>query len=585
MVNPIKQFRLDHMFFASFAGLIMVLTLIVTWIAYSVSSQQLQKTTSFYQQGLLAELNKEMVLQLNTIEQISLSTSRNIDFLDYLSLDGDEYARIKKFNDILQYLTNITNSTGSIYSIHLYVDHPVSSDRQRSVQFIDFKQLSREPWYASVQNTDFTWIGEHTIQTFQGRVPVVSFARKIYSNKNEYKGLILINVKASVIHQVLEGQSHTGNRLLFDTAGHLLAQINDVPVKHRIEQQTKLLEAGVGSRRLQRENGDDLSLMVWSRQFNSNLVLIEVTPWELVTQGSVELARIMLIVGFSTVLAALCLSLSIAKQLMKPIRLLVQAMSKYMLDSSKVQLPSDYRNEFGYLFNGYRRQMERIDELYGSLEIQHRLQREAEVKALQANINPHFLYNTLDQINWMAMESGQHRISHILELVGRMFRIGLSGGESLIPLEQELQHVECYLGIQQIRWQEGLEYRIEIQEDLKAFYIPKITLQPFVENAILHGFHGRASGLIVIRAELQEQVLCITVSDNGRGLKPTWRDKGSRRKGGYGIRNVRERIGALFGPTYGLILENQPEGGARVTIRLPLISEESDLYGNRESVS
>jgi two-component system sensor histidine kinase YesM len=213
--------------------------------------------------------------------------------------------------------------------------------------------------------------------------------------------------------------------------------------------------------------------------------------------------------------------------------------------------------------------MERIDELYKSIEIHHQRQREAEVKALQANINPHFLYNTLDQINWMALQEGQQKISNVLELTGQMFRIGLSNGESFIPIRDELQHVECYLRIQQICWEEGLFYEIHVPDELKSYLIPKITLQPFVENAILHGFHGRSSGLIVIQAVQADNRIIFTISDNGKGFNVNQQENRKKIKGGYGIRNVRERIDALFGPSYGVEIESKADCGTVIAISLP----------------
>ncbi len=139
----------------------------------------------------------------------------------------------------------------------------------------------------------------------------------------------------------------------------------------------------------------------------------------------------------------------------------------------KINLPEDYRNEFGVLFSGYRKLIDRIQQLYVSLEDQYKRQRSAEIKALQAMINPHFLYNTLDQLNWMAIEAGQDRMSRILELMGTMFRIGLSNGESLITLREELLHTECYLKIQQLRWEEGLTVEIDVPEQLQHFFYPQ----------------------------------------------------------------------------------------------------------------
>ncbi|WP_219837096.1 sensor histidine kinase [Paenibacillus sp. R14(2021)] len=571
MYNPLKVFRWNRIFFACFAGSIFILTLIITWISYTVSSQELSKTTSYYQQALLTELSKKLVIQLNAIEQISLSTTLNMDFLDYLSYNGDDYTRHKKINDTLQYLTNIANSVSSIFSIHLYIEHPVLSDWQRPVQFYNFSRLQKESWYPAVKTTDFTWIGEHTIDTFQGQVSVLSFARKIYSSKDEYKGLIVINVKASAIRSLIQAGSDSANRMLFNSGGNLLVGVGQ-PIAENISTYIKDPISGAGSLRIDAKNHQRY-LLAWSKMFNSDWTLTEITPWRKVTSGSFKLAKLLLLIGLSTILITIAISLSISRQLLKPLRILVQAMGIYAFDSTKVFLPDDYRNEFGYLFNSYRRQMERIDELYKALEVQHSRQREAEVKALQANINPHFLYNTLDQINWMAMQEGQHKISNILELTGQMFRIGLSNGESLIPIADELRHVECYLRIQQLRWEEGLDYEVRVPESLMTSLIPKITLQPFVENAILHGFHGRSSGFILIEAFSSDSGITIRIMDDGRGFQVNGPENRKKVKGGYGIRNVRERIDALFGRSFGVTIESAFNSGTVISVSIPLLSQ------------
>ncbi|SFJ54664.1 two-component system, sensor histidine kinase YesM [Paenibacillus sp. UNC496MF] len=573
MYNPLKIHRWDRIFFACLAGSIFILTLTITWISYTVSSKALLQTTSYYQQGLLTELNKKTMIQLDAIEQTSLSTTLNMDFLDYLSYNGDDdYTHNKKYNDTLQYLTNIANSVSNIFSIHLYIEHPVRSDRQRTVQFYDFSRLQKESWYPEVKTTDFAWIGEHTIDTFQGRMSVLSFARKIYSSSNEYKGLILINVKASAIRSLIQAGSGSANRMLFDSGGNLLVGVGQPIAADNVSAYVKNPISGAGSLRIDVKNHQRY-LLAWSKMFNSDWTLTEITPWRKVTNGSLKLAELLLIIGLSTILIAIAISLSISRQLHKPLGILVKAMGKYAFDSSKVSLPDDYRNEFGYLFNSYRRQMERIDELYRTLEVQLRRQREAEVKALQANINPHFLYNTLDQINWMAMQEGQYKISNILELTGQMFRIGLSNGESLIPIADELRHVECYLRIQQLRWENGLDYEVRVPDRLTTCLIPKITLQPFVENAILHGFHGRSAGFILIEAFGFDRGITIRITDDGRGFQVNGPDNRKKVKGGYGIRNVRERIDALFGSLYGVTIESTLSKGTVVSVSIPLLAQ------------
>lgn len=208
-----------------------------------------------------------------------------------------------------------------------------------------------------------------------------------------------------------------------------------------------------------------------------------------------------------------------------------------------------------------------------SLAERYEQQRKAEIEALQANINPHFLYNTLDQLNWMAIAEGQDKMSRILELMGRMFRIGLSHGESFITIGEELTHVGCYLEIQQLRWEDGLEYEVHVSQELQKLFIPKMTLQPFVENSMIHGFNSRQSGKIVIQVTEEGERIRIVIEDDGIGLSHN-HDKGNnRRKGGYGIRNVRERFSAYFGEDFDIALADGEHGGTVVSIVFPRLEE------------
>ncbi|MNC33488.1 Sensor histidine kinase YehU [compost metagenome] len=196
-------------------------------------------------------------------------------------------------------------------------------------------------------------------------------------------------------------------------------------------------------------------------------------------------------------------------------------------------------------------------------------------------INPHFLYNSLDQVNWMAIEASQPQISSMLSHLGQFFRLALSNSDSLVPLSEELAHIESYLQFQKIRWEDRLEYRFIAADEVKSLFVPKIILQPFVENAFIHGFHGKQRASLTIAVSILEgQLLQITVMDNGRQLQENWMEKRSA-KGGYGLRNVRERITAMFGSTYGFTLGNSPEGGTQAVIRLPVLYSPSIKGGTQ----
>lgn len=572
MTNPFKKFRIDRLFFHSFAIVLIAVISVTAWTSYSNSSKALVQTTSHYQQLLLDELNNEITTRLVMIEQLSLSSSRDRELINFLLNRQDEFERYRRRGEVENALANLTYAIPLIQGIDLYMDKPILSERQNYIQFRNLGDMNKQEWSQCLVKSDFCWSKEYDFPSAQGEIPVLSFSRKIV-NENDYLGVLTVHIKANEIRKLLAGNSDGSNRIMVDSEGQQIMKIGDTLDQDDWSKWFDLKSNKSGYIHIPVTDGSRDTLLVYSRMDNSIWTLIEFTSWNQITANSLKLAEWIGLIGIVAILLVLFLTHFLSKQFTKPIKNLVTAMRVYSVGGNNVELPVDYENEFGYLFSGYRKQNERIEELYLSLERRYEQQRKAEIEALQANINPHFLYNMLDQLNWMAIEAGQDELSRILELMGRMFRIGLSNGDSFINITNELLHTECYLEIQQLRWGDGLEYRIEVADELKELYIPKLTLQPFVENAIIHGFNKQQSGFVTIVIEQTHDTLLIRIDDNGAGLKQPEDKPHNRHTGGYGIRNVRERISAYFGDNYGVTLKEREERGTRVEITLPLLTE------------
>lgn len=572
MTNPFKKFRIDTLFFRSFSALMVVVLACIVWVSYSISSNALVRVSSHYQKQLLDELNNEISTRLLIIEQISLSTSRDNEIIRLLRNNNDEFDRHRKADNVRNALANLTYSIPIIQGIDLFMDRPFLMEENSYIQFRDLDDLDKEGWRNHLAHNDFAWAEEHEIPSFQGEVPVLSFGRKILFD-DTFLGVVVIHVKANEIRALLSGHSASSNRIMTNSNGQEFLKIGEPLAQTELKQWVNLKTPQSGYVHLKGNAKREDSLLVYSKLDNSDWTLVEMTSWSQITAGSFRLAEAIGMIGVAAVLMVLLLTLYVSRQFSKPIKKLVSAMSSYSIGGRNVELPGDYQNEFGYLFNGYRKQNERIEELYQSLQQRYEQQRKAEIEALQANINPHFLYNMLDQLNWMAIEAGQDELSRILELMGRMFRIGLSNGSSFITMEKELEHIQCYLEIQQLRWGEGLTYSIDVPPDILGVYVPKLTLQPFVENAIVHGFNTRLTGCVRIEISHLEDSLQLLVLDDGIGLRQVMENRERRHTGGYGIRNVRERIAGYFGEKYGVSLTDRAEGGTLVEIRLPLLEE------------
>lgn len=217
--------------------------------------------------------------------------------------------------------------------------------------------------------------------------------------------------------------------------------------------------------------------------------------------------------------------------------------------------------------------------------------REAELKILQAQIKPHFLYNTLDTIQWMAQERKADDVVVMIMALTNLFRIGLSKGRESIPVSEEMEHIQSYLFIQKARYENKLNYEIYVDPEVRQEIVFKLTLQPLVENAIYHGIKARrGEGHIQIKVQKVDDKLCLSVSDNGAGIPSTQLMElqtvlsgmhAGKESLGFGLFNVHERIRLVYGDNYGVRIYSTIGEGTQVEVWYPLgRGEGNDVESN-----
>lgn len=313
----------------------------------------------------------------------------------------------------------------------------------------------------------------------------------------------------------------------------------------------------------------DMNYVRWS--------LVGVTFEDEITSISMEVIEFLLITFVISIGMTIAISLFISIQISRPIQQLEKSM-QMVTDGdleTRISIKSSER-EVVALAHSFNHMVSRIQKLIKQNQKEHELKRKSDLDALQAQINPHFLYNTLDSIVWMA-ECKQHKeVVEMVNALAKLFRISISGGRNMIPLSDEINHAENYMLIQKKRYNEEYDYKIEVDESILALQVPKLILQPLIENSLYHGLEYMVDhGLIHIKAELKEEDLYIYVIDNGEGMSPDtlkniWNSRSKH--SGVGIKNVNERIQLMFGKEYGLSFESEQEEGTKVTIRLPIVS-------------
>ncbi|OBZ17697.1 sensor histidine kinase [Bacillus sp. FJAT-26390] len=575
--NPFKTYRMGSLYMLTFGGFLVLFLVLLMAVSYQVTAAYMSKQVSVYQQELLDEVGKRIDAKMTSVEQVALSITRNEALLNYLrNKQADVYSRKLGQQELGYYLSNIVYSWNDVLSsVHVYMHDPLPMIGLPA-GFEEMDDLPKEPWYSLVSQSDYAWIGEREVAAGGQNKQAISFAQKIYSDTNQFLGVLVLDVKPEAVRDTLlnESNKNRGIKRVLLGNGHQMMTDAGFDQEENVWLQDMLQAEFAHPSYL---NGRKVELgepyfVTESGDRNAQWQVIQFTPMKDITEDSSRIALTLGAIGVAAILIALFFTLIFSRQFMKPIMTLKQGMDRFSVDRLKSEMPRDYTNEFGILFRGYDALTERVTELYAHQEKQYIKQKELDVKALQAMINPHFLYNTLDQINWMAIEANQPKISEVLELVGKMFRIGLSNGDTIVTVREELAYIGSYLQIQQIRMEPfKLDVSIELPEALESYYMPKVLLQPIVENAVMHGFHGRQSGAVHIQVTEHQEGIAFVVHDNGNGFRPNQDEMPQHQKkmGGYGIRNVEERIEALFGAPYGIQVVSLPGEGATVTVLIP----------------
>lgn len=306
---------------------------------------------------------------------------------------------------------------------------------------------------------------------------------------------------------------------------------------------------------------------------------------EMITNKVNHIMKTLSVIFLIVVLLTVLIIRFFSKLFSNPARELANAMQEFEKDTNNFEFKSiEGTAEITSLTESFEHMVVQIKELVEKVRQEEITLRKTELKALQAQINPHFLYNTLDAIAWLCEEERHKDAVEMVNSLAKLFRISISRGHELITIEKEMQHAKSYLKIQNFRYKNQFTYSFDVDEECLNYLCNKITLQPIIENAIYHGIDRMVDeGKINIGIHQKGDKIIFTVEDNGVGMTEEQceeilhKDAGDRV--GIGIKNVNDRIKIYFGEEYGLTIQSELDEGTRVTISMPKITEND--YGEK----
>lgn len=577
-----------------FMLLISIVILLVSVLSYAFSVKDFENLSIRYTESLIAEINAGVDSYIENVKSMSSVICENRDVQELMAiynnakgeaLSAANAAMAEQLKqNVMRHLRIVGDTRNEITNVAViskYNDIVLNDTRNTPNKFSDYDKAD---WFVKPLTTKGNIVvsPSHVQNLVADKyLWVISISRAVLDPKtNEVTGVMVIDLNFNAIKSICETVQlgKNGYTYLINDSGNLI-----------YHPQQQLIYAGIKVDPFAEILDSETSYLRTNENKIYTKTRSNLTGWTAVgVVNANELLRDRTrIIDFYFTLSALCLAfaavaaLIISSSITRPLKQLESTMHKVEDGDLTIRADTSVANEIGHLGKTFNAMVVKIKALMDTALANEEAKRKSEIKALQAQINPHFLYNTLDSIIWMSASGKNEEVTEMTEALAKLFRTSISQGDNFVPLRNEIDNIESYLTIQKMRYGEKLSYKIDVADNLLQIAVPKLILQPIVENALYHGIKlSPETGTISITAFSNENTLIITISDNGIGMSQEKLDKifnpDQNTGRGIGVLNVHGRLQLCFGDAYGLQFFSEEGVGTQVELHLPITSESED---------
>lgn len=615
-VITLSNQRMEYKLLIIFVVYILLPITMLSYISYVRYTHMIQSKTVGYVTELTANLVKKMDNYTHDIQKIStipaflnevpnaLNESnnfyQNLSDQNYnMNLNNKDYSNLIPYVESMKihlqaqieqsiyFMTDIKQGINSIYIFDKYGNpyYAYKSGGQRT-------NLNLKDSYHSWQNRADKANGspvllgtEKFTNTMHRSEYVFTVVKSVIDNSFENVGIIVIDSDIGVIANMVSELDQTvkGNTYIVDKTGRVI-YANEKKYMGTNLRGSKLIQdtSDKNGHRIINLNGKK-NLAIYMRSQDTGWEYIVTIPYQQMMLDVRKNQRFTLLITITIITFALLLSIVLSFALTKRLRELMRMMKRVQKGDWDVHFPVKYPDEAGQLGRAFNRMIRQMKDLIRDVYIMEIRKKEAELSSLQYQINPHFMYNTLESIRMTSELNDDLESADMIQSLGKMLRYSVSESSSFVPLSKEMEHLHNYVSLLSFRYPNRFNLNIQPYADISQIKVMKLLFQPIVENAIYHGLDENKQSLnIGITFQVLQTNIQFTVHDNGMGMEPgklkQLRDKIKSNKGsdegrGIGLWNVHERIRLFYGETYGLTIDSSHGIGTTITITLPLLQE------------
>ena len=578
----IGRFRsIQSVIFATVAILVLSAVVIVTGVSMRFTNTSIFENSSQYTQTIIQQMNQNIDSYIDYMENIAYLISSNEDVQDYLFSDEIDsegrYRILKQFETILDSRSDIRNVGIISKSGRMLINNGSKSVNHDL-------NINTQEWYTQALNSPegATLTSSHVQHIISGERPwVITLSRGIRdrSGSGEKEGVFFIDLNYSAISGLCD-QSTVGTKgyaFILDAKGNIVYHPQQQQLYNELQTENISLIMDTDEDTVLTGTGNNGKLYSISRSDKTGWTVVDCTNVRELLSKSRQAQSIYVLTAVVLVIVALLFSRFMARSITLPIQKLRDSMKKVQEgDFSVSDVVVDSRNEIGSLTKSFDVMTRRIQELMEQNVHEQEQKRKSELKALQSQINPHFLYNTLDSIIWMAEGKKNEEVVLMTASLARLLRQSISNEDEVVPIANEVEYARGYLTIQKMRYKDKLEFQIEVDPSILHIPLIKLVLQPIIENAIYHGLKYKESkGLLIIKGFPKDGNAVLQVIDDGVGMDEETlahiydRHKVNYHSNGVGVYNVQKRLKLYYGEDYGITYESAPGEGTTATITIP----------------
>lgn len=583
--------------FMGVSVLVLCAVLVVTIVSVRYTNSAIFENSIVYTQTIIHQLNQNIDSYITYMDNIASVISESGDAHDYLYRE-DKYPGTGSSGQyktgprgrLVEQFETILKGRSDIKNIGILRENGAALFNTGSQFLNPDLNLNTQQWFLNAKGNynQYSLTSSHVQHAIRGeRSWVITLSRGIrnFSGKGENDGVVFIDLNYSAISELCD-QNSMGSRgyiFILDENGNIVYHPQQQQLYNELQTENIDLVMNAESDTIRTGRGSDEKIYTMARSDKTGWTIVGCMNTAELLKKSQKAQSIYLVMAIGLVAVALFLSNIIARNITLPIQKLRDSMARVQegdFHGADIEVLSE--NEIGSLTKSFNVMTHRIEELMEQNIHEQEQKRRSEMKALQSQINPHFLYNTLDSIIWMAEGKKNEEVVLMTASLARLLRQSISNEDEVVSIGNEIEYVRSYLTIQKMRYKDKLEFEIDVDPSIKYIKIVKLVLQPIVENAIYHGLKYKESkGLLIVRGYTRGENAFIEIADNGVGMDAETlkhifeRHKVNYHSNGVGVYNVQKRLQLHYGADYGITYRSEPGIGTTATIIIPRNQEGS----------